>query len=447
MTADAPDRGPDAAEVEKLVVVGGGLAGLTAAYRASARDPLVLERNSWVGGRTHSESLGDGLWINLGAFWLPESAVRLAREIGVEVSEDPLPPPALYIRGGRIIETGHVKWFFALPLSLRARYEFVKTVIRLLLAVRRIRAGGGYELNDQTLAEWLGPLHPDMEELVLPMATMVGATDISKISARVGLDVVSAAIGRMTYHGAHYFTVVRGTGLLAEAVADRLGERVVTNATVTRVSQDGSEVRIAYKANGVERFVRAEQCVLAVPVTEVLRLCADLPEHKVRALRALKLVNAISLGLIIEGASEAPWDRMYWLHTASTIKSLVNDEYFSRRRRPPEERRVFSLIISGEQADEVWGLSDADLTDRVISRLTEIFPEAVGHTRVHRIIRHEPAMVTIPPGLEQDLEIRTESVGRIHFCGADMLGVGTDLAIRSGEEAARRVLSTDGGIN
>jgi hypothetical protein len=86
-----------------------------------------------------------------------------------------------------------VKWFFALPLSLRARFQFVRIVIRLLLAVRRIRAGRGSELNDQTLAEWLGPLHPDMAALVLPMTTMVGATDISKISARVGLDVVSAA--------------------------------------------------------------------------------------------------------------------------------------------------------------------------------------------------------------------------------------------------------------
>jgi monoamine oxidase len=280
-----------------------------------------------------------------------------------------------------------------------------------------------------------------MEELVLPMATMVGATDISKISARVGLDVVSAAIGRMTYHGAHYNTVVGGTGLLAEALAQRLGERVVTNANVTRVSQDGSEVRIAYTTDGVENVVRAEQCVLAVPVTEMLRLCEGLPASKVRAFEALEPVTAISLGLIIDGATEAPWDRMYWMHTGGTIKSLLNDEYFSPRKRPPQERRVFSLIISGEQAEEVWDLSDSELADRVVSKLAEIFPEAAEHTRVCRIVRHEPAMMSGPPGVERDLELRAESVGRIHFCGADIVGVGTDHAIRTGEEAARRVAS------
>jgi monoamine oxidase len=250
----------------------------------------------------------------------------------------------------------------------------------------------------------------------------------------------------MTYHGAHYTTVVGGTGLLAETIAERLGERVITNATVTRVAQDGSMIRVTCVTNGVERVVLAEQCVLAVPAAEMLRLCDGLSEDKARALRALKSVNAISLGLIIEGASEAPWDKMYWLHTGSTIKSLVNDEYFSGRRRPPQERRVFSLIISGEQADEGWGLSDADLTDRVISRLTEIFPEATGHVRVYRIVRHEPAMAIIPPGAEHDLEVRTDSLGRIHFCGADMLGVGTDLAIRTGEEAARRALNASGAL-
>ena len=439
----ASSEGPELGEesLEKLVVVGAGLAGLTAAYRASTLRPLVLKRNPWVGGRTHSENLGDGLWVNLGAFWLPESALQLARELGVEVNEDPLPPPALFIGGKRIIETGHIRWFLELPLSLRARFQFLKTVVRLLLAVRRIRAGGGQELNDVTLAEWLGPLQPDMEELVLPMATMVGATDISTISARVGLDVVSAAIGRMTYHGASYTTVVGGTGLLAENIAARLGERVITNANVTRVSQNESEVQIAFTANGSDSVVRAEQCVLAVPVTEMLVLCDGLPEDKADAFRALKPVTAISLGLIIEGAPDAPWDRMYWLHTAGTIKSLVNDEYFSRRRRPPEAKRVFSLIISGEQAREVWHLSDDDLTDLVITRFVDIFPEAAGYTSVGSIVRHKPAMVSGPPGMERELSLRSEPVGRIHFCGADLAGVGTDLTIRSGESAAAQVLS------
>lgn len=46
--------------------------------------------------------------------------------------------------------------------------------------------------------------------------------------------------------------------------------------------------------------------------------------------------------------------------------------------------------------------------------------------------------------MEHDLELRTESVGRIHFCGADIVGVGSDLAIRTGEEAARRVMNVTG---
>nr|MBP7632107.1 FAD-dependent oxidoreductase [Acidimicrobiales bacterium] len=54
-----------------VVVVGAGLAGLTAARRlvATGLDPLVLEARDRVGGRTEGGATADGTPIELGGQW------------------------------------------------------------------------------------------------------------------------------------------------------------------------------------------------------------------------------------------------------------------------------------------------------------------------------------------------------------------------------------------
>ena len=75
-----------------VVVVGGGLAGLTAAdaLHAAGMSVSVLEARAAIGGRTRTlapEGLGDGAWFDLGAtwHWSDQPAVRaLADDLGVE---------------------------------------------------------------------------------------------------------------------------------------------------------------------------------------------------------------------------------------------------------------------------------------------------------------------------------------------------------------------------
>ena len=65
-----------------VVIVGGGIAGLSAAWRLRHRDVLLLEAGDRLGGRMRSDPCGD-YWLNYGAhlFPAPGSLVdRMARE-------------------------------------------------------------------------------------------------------------------------------------------------------------------------------------------------------------------------------------------------------------------------------------------------------------------------------------------------------------------------------
>ena len=69
-----------------VVIVGGGIAGLSAAWWLRHRDVLLLEAGDRVGGRTRSDPCGD-YWLNYGAHLFPASGSlvdSMARDCGLE---------------------------------------------------------------------------------------------------------------------------------------------------------------------------------------------------------------------------------------------------------------------------------------------------------------------------------------------------------------------------
>src|SRR6201996_355271 len=81
------DWGPSMADFD-YCVVGAGFAGLTAALRLkqAGRSVALLEARDRVGGRTYTEILPDGSWIDRGGAWIGPGQHRvyaLMNEFGV----------------------------------------------------------------------------------------------------------------------------------------------------------------------------------------------------------------------------------------------------------------------------------------------------------------------------------------------------------------------------
>src|SRR5262245_58532116 len=161
------------------VIVGAGIAGLTAAWTLRDRRILVLEATERVGGRLRSEPRGP-YWLNLGAHLFGGRGTlmdRLARETGLETRSIPGNRMALAFRG-RSLSSGRPETYpFRLPLTWGARLSFVRAGLRLraavkeFLAEKRPRPGESpaqtrarflaYR-DDESFAAYLGRLHPDV---------------------------------------------------------------------------------------------------------------------------------------------------------------------------------------------------------------------------------------------------------------------------------------------
>ena len=111
-----------------VVIVGGGIAGLAAAWRLRHRDVLLLEAGDRLGGRIRSDASGD-YWLNYGAHLFPAPGSLLdgiARECGLETAPVTGGMMGLAV-GSKILDHGRVETYpFRLPLSLRDRIAFVR---------------------------------------------------------------------------------------------------------------------------------------------------------------------------------------------------------------------------------------------------------------------------------------------------------------------------------
>src|SRR5262249_54327278 len=234
----------------EAVVVGAGIAGLTAAWTLRDRRILVLEGTDRVGGRLRSEPRGP-YWLNLGAhlFGGPKTLMgRLATEMGLETR--PIPGNRMGLAfHGRLVAGGRPETYpFRLPLSWGARLSFAKAGLRLRAATRehlrvaRPRPGESppetrarilAHRDDQTFAAYLGGLHPDVAAIFRPIAERVTAKP-SEISAGFGAALFAFVWGDDETGAAR--NLIGGSELLPQALAHRLGAPALPRAPAPEIA-------------------------------------------------------------------------------------------------------------------------------------------------------------------------------------------------------------------
>ena len=425
-----------------VVVIGGGIAGLSAAWALRDRDVVVLEASDRVGGRIRSERRGR-YWLNYGAhvFGGPGTPTdRLLRETRVEAVDVPGVLTGVSLEG-RLVAGGRIETYpLRLPLSARDRLAFARTGIRLRLGVARydrILRSGNQErvlayLGDRTFADWLGPVPPAVDAVLRPTIQR-SSGEPEELAAGYGIGYFHLVWDRS---GGLARNILGGPATLPESIAASLGERVRLDSAAEECVADRDSVRVSYAGGGE---LSARFAVVATQAHVTRALLPGLPEDVRAALAEIVYGPYVLAAFLTNEPGPTPWDGLYAVATARrSFNMLFNMANVLRRgaREPGGSLMVYSGASLGR---ELWDVDDARVVETYLRDLDEVLPGARSIVAEAVVHRWKHGLPYVRPGRHRIQRVLERPHGNVFLAG-DYLGTRyTDTAIRTGLAAAAAV--------
>jgi protoporphyrinogen/coproporphyrinogen III oxidase len=453
----APD-GDGAGERRDVVVIGGGLAGLAAAWRLRERDVLLLEADERLGGRVRSDLRGD-YWLNYGAHLVPGPGTivdRMARDCGLDTVPVTGSMMGLAV-GPKLLTRGRVETYpLRLPLSVQDRVAFAKAGLRVRRAVaayRRISTPMAGETSadvrarvlafedGRSFADFLGPLPPAVER-IFSCAAHRATAELSDLSAGCGIGLFALVWGGKTSLIAR--NLLGGTGRLPAALGRMLGGRARTRCRVIALRPHGSELVVDYRAGRHAASVRARHVIVAVQAPYAAPLVAPVAGHAAAALQSLTYGAFVSVAVETRETRPMPWDRVYAMATPGrTFDMFTNQANALRgdgRRRPGGSLMLFA---GARRAAALLREPDETIAALFLADLHDLYPQIRGAIADATVRRWELGNVYAHPGrrrLQAPLEGVLGANANLHLAGDYFAELGTmEAAARSGTDAAERV--------
>lgn len=440
--------------MKDVIIVGGGLAGLSAAWRLKHHDILLLESDDRIGGRIRSERRGD-YWLNWGGhlFAGPGSATdELFKSVGVTA----LPVPGILKAmslNGKLLLDGRVELYpFKAPMSWKGRFAMIRAGAKVRAAVVKYgkvakkRPGEDYRvqqqrilefMNDRTFADFTGKLPSDADAIFRPtVSRSTGSPETMTAGAGVGYFHTvwnkDDGLGR---------NIVGGPSTLTNTIATTLGERVQLNAKVLEVLQKEDSVVVTYTQDGVKHVEEARYAVLATPPPITRKIARNIDPEIANALDQVKFGPHVSAAFLTNETGPQVWDGVYSIATPKRSFDIIL-HHSNLVRSMETERKPGSSIMTfspGEIGRQLIDKSDDEIIQIYLKDLNEIFPGFKDHVVEAHVMRcpfgsayTDPNRATIQPILEK-------SAGRLFLAG-DWLGTFyTESAIQTGFTAAQSI--------
>jgi monoamine oxidase len=245
------------AETADVLVVGAGLAGLTAArdIAAAGRCVLVLEARDRVGGRIVNEEIGDDKVVEMGGQWAgptQDKVYAAAKELGIAAFPTyDSGKSVLHFNGRRGTYTGTIPRINPLVLA-----DIGQAQARLERMARKVptdapwTAPNAEKLDGQTFETWArrNTATRSARTLLALGAEAVFAAEPGDLSM---LHVLfyshsGGSFQRLidTTGGAQQDRFVGGSALIAQRLAERLGDVVQLEAPVSKIEVAGDKVTV-----------------------------------------------------------------------------------------------------------------------------------------------------------------------------------------------------------
>ena len=446
---------------KRVVIIGGGMAGLAAAYTLRNRDidVLLFEANDRMGGRAFGEVV-DGFHIDAGTDFFCSSydvAFRICKELGLPLLRSKM--NLGWYKNGR--------WSVsALSLSPRSIAGNLATLWNLdfvsprgfwpfLKFVRDLRRQQEY-LNfssEGRIAEI------DGEESFGDYLNRIGAPDSLKVTIEGFLKMTMGHVehaseaymrtyfSEMFMKANQIYVPEKGACTLSYALAGACEDVVRTSTPVQRVIRERERERERENvAKGVivdGGLVEADAVICAVPATKVPDIIPDLPAGVRRVLGGVTYSSGCR---VVIGLDRPPlplgWHGALYPEDETP---LLLDRSINLPACAPAGKNTLDLLVGRDRAEELIPMDDEEIRHRMLQDARRNPPPGSDlpnddeglFTRVYRwkeaVCMMQPGMFTAIANMRDELD---QSVENLFLAGDYMRVPSVNGALASGVDAA-----------
>ena len=465
----------------RIAIIGGGISGLAAAYEAEQRrrtgadvQYTLYESSSRLGGVLRTEVI-DGCVVEAG----PDSFVSekpwasdLCRLIGIGgqlIGSNDSDRKTYIVTRGRLVEMPDGLMFMVptkiLPTGLSPLFSW-KTKIRM--AKELFHPPRAVD-HDESVADFVGRHYGRemVDRLADPLLSGIYGGESANLSVRAVLqrfaemERTHGSLGRAMLAvrkkmrsaprkaAPSLFTSLKnGMQSMAETVVSHLNPAsLLTNTTVTAVQPSAEGWTVLSNAQS-ERF---DGVIIALPRARAAPILHEASPDLSTELAAIQYSSSITVGLAYDfKVRQALPPGFGFLVPRGEGKRLLAATFVHNKfpQRAPEDRALLRCFFAGENAEQVWNLSDHQIVDVVREELQQILgPQIIGlrcDPLFARVYKWKSAMAQYGVGhLEQlkKIESLRKALPGLALAGNGYGGIGVPDCVRSGREAVKELFA------
>jgi oxygen-dependent protoporphyrinogen oxidase len=468
--------------MKRIIVVGGGIAGLAAAHRVVELnrerslnlEVLLIEASHRLGGAIATERFDDFLVEGGPDSFISEkpSALRLCERLGLAsrlISTQSAYQKIHVVHRGKL-EPLPEGFFLLAPTRL---WPFVQTPLfswagKLRMASELFIPRGAMD-NDESLGAFVRRRFgaEALERVAQPLIGGIYASDPDQLSLAatmprfkemerqrrslilsMRLEQRRRARSREAGSGARWSLFVAlagGMQELVDAIAERIpedGKR--TGAPVTGLVREGtiSRWRVILR-NG--ETIGADAVILAAPAFQTASILAAVDSDSANELNKISHASTATVSLAFRHADfpRAP-DSFGFVVPAIERRKIMACTFSSLKYpgRAPEDHILLRAFVGGVLQPELFDAADTTMEDNVRSELADLL-DLTASPLFSRVWRHPDSMPQYHVGHAARIERIEKALSRfpsLALAGSAYHGVGISDCIRTGEEAAEKVI-------
>jgi len=414
---------PPATEKHDVVIVGGGVSGLTAAYRLQHRDVLLLEKEPHWGGNAFAMEYEGSVYATGSAFlWTGSEAFRFAKEIGLE----PLPvncPDGSIIRGEFIPDT----WGAGLnklpypPIVRESFKNFKKAMMAIDLEKR------GTELFNVPFSSFMKLYAPEIKQWWDTFGPSNWGSRSDESAAALAIEELQDTVGQSYSDNRHTWPGGLGviTAKLAEILKPKYGERMQTGATTVAVVTGKEDVQVTYMLGGELKTVAARAVIMATPKFITRRIVEGIPERQSEAMQKIRYAPYCVVNLIFD---KPVFNKGYdtWCPGNTFTDFVVADWVIRKRPGYKQKHNILSCYTPMREQERGALLTDAGarkIAANVLHDFQQLLPQTnVDPVEVHIYRRGHPMYQSTPGLYTQVQPLVRQPMERVFFANTDSEG-------------------------